>query len=98
MPAAKKLSPIQLTPDQRVVLVRKDPDALHIVTETGHPLYQRRAHNDPPAWMVQSALDNGIIPPIKIRKGPVVAGLQPWDVVVGRMRVKSARAANNIRR
>lgn len=97
-PRAAKTPPVQLTPDQKVMLVRKDPDALNIVIDPKHPLYQRRAHNDPPAWMIQSAIDHGIITPIKIRKGPVIDGVQTWDVVVGRMRVKSARAANKIRR
>lgn len=93
-----KTPEIQRTPDQRQMIVRKDPEALTIVIEKGHPLYQRRAHNDPPAWMVASALEHGIFTPIIVRKGPIVGGVQTWDVVCGRMRVKSARKANEMRR
>lgn len=75
-----------------------DPDALNIVTDPSHILYQKDAANDPPEWMVMSAFDHGIFTPITIRKGPVKAGVQTWDIVVGRKRTKSARRANAMRR
>src|SRR5687768_14011038 len=82
--AAKKFSPpdgrtVSLTPTSRSMIQHIDPDALNLVVDPKHLLYQKDAANDPPEWMVMSAMDHGIFTPITIRKGPVVANVQTWD-------------------
>lgn len=68
-----------------------DPDALVLVTEPGHPLYDERVTLPPNEAMVLNIMHQGVLQPIVITKD---AELGATIVVAGRQRVKAAREAN----
>lgn len=72
-------------------LLMFDPDALHLVTDDAHPLYDKRVHLPLVESRVRSIMTHGVRVPISIVKDPET-GLV--CVVAGRQRVKSAREAN----
>lgn len=72
-------------------LLMFDPDALHLVTDEAHPLYDARVHLPLREPMVRNVMTYGVRQPISIVKDPET-GLV--CVVAGRQRVKHAREAN----
>lgn len=72
-------------------LLTFDPDALHLVTDEAHALYDPRVHLPLREPMVRNIMTYGVRQPISIVKDPET-GLV--CVVAGRQRVKHAREAN----
>lgn len=78
----------------RTDLLVFEPEKLVLVTDTTHPLYDKRVHLPVDEAMVVSIMEQGVIEPIQVRRngtnssGPIV------EVVFGRQRVKNAREAN----
>lgn len=68
-----------------------DPEALHLVTDTAHPLYDERVHLPLKEPMVLNIMALGVIQPIVITKDPETGQVL---VAAGRQRVKHAREAN----
>lgn len=78
-------------------VINYDPADLILVTDRKSKLFQETAVRPPPQWMIDSILEFGVKQEIVVRKGPLKRGVQLMEVVVGRRRVLSARAANVIR-
>ena len=72
-------------------LLMFDPEALHLVTETDHPLYDERVHDPLDDAMVRNIMALGVIEPVVINKNTETGRV---EVVAGRQRVKNAREAN----
>lgn len=68
-----------------------EPERLHLVTDTAHPLYDERIHLPLDEYMVLSIMDHGVFEPIIVWKDPET-GLS--CVVAGRQRVKHTIEAN----
>lgn len=68
-----------------------DPDALTLITDPTHPLYDRRVHLPPDEAMVRNMRHYGVLETIIVHKDP-----ETGDVIVvdGRRRVVNAREAN----
>lgn len=72
-----------------------DPDLLVIVDTPGHPLYQPARNQKPlDEAMIRSIMQDGVLSPIKVVRGPQVRGQWTLEVVYGRQRVRNAREAN----
>lgn len=72
-----------------------DPDLLVIVDTPGHPLYQPARNQKPlDEAMIRSIMQDGVLSPIKVVRGPQVRGRWTLEVVYGRQRVRNAREAN----
>lgn len=72
-----------------------DPDLLVIVDTPGHPLYQPARNQKPlDEAMIRSIMQDGVLSPIKVVRGPQVKGQWTLEVVYGRQRVRNAREAN----
>lgn len=72
-----------------------DPDFLVIVDTPGHPLYQPARNQKPlDEAMIRSIMQDGVLSPIKVVRGPQVKGQWTLEVVYGRQRVRNAREAN----
>ena len=70
-------------------LFRMNPEALVIVIDKAHPLYDERANLDLSEHFVSSIMEHGILEPVLIRKnGPL------FEVMDGRQRVRGAIEAN----
>lgn len=85
-------------PGPRKNLHMMDPDELTLIghdTDDGpeHSLYDPRVHNEPPEWMVISAMDDGILENVEVRK-VIVDEEERYEIVFGRKRVRAAREAN----
>jgi len=72
-------------------LLMFDPEALHLVIETDHPLYDERVHDPLDDAMVRNIMALGVIEPVVINKNIETGRV---EVVAGRQRVKNAREAN----
>jgi ParB family transcriptional regulator, chromosome partitioning protein len=68
-----------------------DPEALTLVTEPTHPLYDSRVHLPLDESMVRNIMYQGILQPIEVNKNPETGDV---EVVTGRQRVKNCREAN----
>lgn len=68
-----------------------DPEALHLVEDPAHPLYDERVHLPLKEPMVLNIMALGVIQPIVITKDPETGKVL---VAAGRQRVKHAREAN----
>jgi ParB family chromosome partitioning protein len=77
-------------------MINFDPEELILITTKGHPLYDPNVHKPVDESLMDSILALGILEPIIVRKnGEREDGKGPRvEVVVGRDRVKAARAAN----
>lgn len=72
-----------------------DPDALTLIEDPSHPLYDPSVHQQPPKAFVEGIIEHGVLKPICIRRnGTDRYGRAIIEVVDGRMRVKGARLAN----
>lgn len=71
-----------------------EPEALVLVEDENHLLYDERVHFPIDDAMVRNIMVHGIIEPIVIRKNGEVKGKPIVEVVDGRQRVKNAREAN----
>jgi ParB family chromosome partitioning protein len=72
-----------------------DPDALTLIEDPSHPLYDPSVHQPPPKAFVDGIIEHGVLKPICIRRnGTDKSGRAIVEVVDGRMRVKGARLAN----
>ena len=66
-----------------------DPDLLVIVDTPGHPLYQPARNQKPlDEAMIRSIMQDGVLSPIKVVRGPQVRGQWTLEVVYGRQRVR----------
>lgn len=66
-----------------------EPEKLVLVTETDHPLYDPRVHDDPEESLIRNIMVYGVIEPVIVRvNGDAV------EVVAGRQRVKASIEAN----
>ena len=68
-----------------------EPERLHLVTDTAHPLYDERIHLPLDETMVLNIMDQGVLEPIIVWKDPET-GLS--CVVDGRQRVRHTVEAN----
>ena len=68
-----------------------EPERLHLVTDTAHPLYDERIHLPLDEAMVLNIMDQGVLEPIIVWKDPET-GLS--CVVAGRRRVRHTLEAN----
>lgn len=68
-----------------------DPESLHLVTDTSHPLYDERVHLPLSESVILNIMELGVIEPIIVWKDPESG---KTCVVAGRQRVKNATEAN----
>jgi len=68
-----------------------DPDALTLVTDPAHPLYDERVNLPVSEEMVLNIMYQGVVQAITIAKNPETGDV---EVAAGRQRVKAAREAN----
>lgn len=68
---------------------RVDPEALTLVTDKNHPLYDERVHLPVDENLVRNIMVHGVLQSIVVRKDG-----KNLEVVMGRQRVKAAREAN----
>jgi ParB family chromosome partitioning protein len=73
-------------------LLMFDPEALHIVTDPEHPLYDERAALPVSESLIRNIQHHGVLQPVVINKNTETGVV---EVVAGRQRVKAAREANN---
>src|SRR5579885_2462085 len=80
--------------DGRQDLLMFNPDAVTLVTEESHPLYDERVHLPVDEALVRSIMVRGVLTPIMVRKNGEKNGQPIVEAVDGRQRVKAAREAN----
>lgn len=68
-----------------------DPAELVLVTDESSPLYDKRVHLPLDEAMVENMLVLGVLEPITVKRDTETGKI---EVVIGRQRVKAARAAN----
>lgn len=78
----------------RADLLRWNPEALVIITDRKHPLYDPRADMPLDEGMVLNVKALGVLQPIIVRRNGERDGVAIMEVVAGRQRVRAAREAN----
>ena len=68
-----------------------EPESLHLVTDTTHPLYDERVHLPLNEAVILNIMELGVLEPIIVWKDPETG---KTCVVAGRQRVKNAMEAN----
>lgn len=68
-----------------------EPESLHLVTDTTHPLYDERVHLPLNEAVILNIMELGVLEPIIVWKDPETG---KTCVVAGRQRVKNAKEAN----
>ncbi len=68
-----------------------EPESLHLVTDTTHPLYDERVHLPLNEAVILNIMELGVLEPIIVWKDPETG---KTCVVSGRQRVKNAMEAN----
>ncbi|WP_369707599.1 ParB N-terminal domain-containing protein [Klebsiella variicola] len=68
-----------------------EPENLHLVTDTTHPLYDERVHLPLNEAVILNIMELGVLEPIIVWKDPETG---KTCVVAGRQRVKNAKEAN----
>ena len=91
MPSKKppKATTIKELAQSRADVFYIDPDAVVLITEKGHELYDERVNLPLDEGIVSSIIEHGVQEPVKLRKNG-----DEFEVVSGRQRVKNAREAN----